>query len=284
MRAIWLFIFLLIVNQIKAAEPIHPYVSYDFNETRRSESDHRECLTQIFLTADDYVGYRYREDVYGSTAATVTAIKFSNDYRRKATPDEQNKLVKALLAAEVFKFVDDLRPSETDYFSYFDVRINAQEKRTVFYSQPNSPARKAIHSIMLEFAHQMGVDRPADLTKATMVTEGDHEAAQSVKFFDLLAQPNKYDGKRVSVVGFYHGEFEGSSFSVDQVASQKRDYKQSIWRGGMSTFADASNFRNENDSWQRIEGIFLRGPGGHMGLWPGEITRMTRIESVSKPE
>lgn len=269
---------------INVAEDDHPYVGYDFFETRHTESDHREYITQIFLTADDYVGYRYRENVFGSTNPTVRSVTFSNEYRRKATAEEWSELVQALLAAKVFDLASEPKPTTTEYFGNLDVRINTREARTSFYSPPHSSSRRAIHEVMLKFAKRMKIDQPTDPAKATTVTEGDHQPARTVKLADVLAHPDEYHGKRISVVGFYHGEFEGSSLAIDQAASRGLDFNHSVWRSGASTFADKSAINDRNDSWLRIEGIFLRGPAGHMGLWPGEIVRLTRIEPVSEPK
>jgi hypothetical protein len=265
-------------------QPAHPYVGYDFFETRHTESDHRECITQIFITADDYVGYRYRENVFGSTNPTVRSVTFSNEYDRKATAEEQAELVRALLAAKVFEFASESKPTSTDYFGRLDVRINTREARIAFYSPPFSPGRKAIHEVMLKFAKRMKIDQPTDLANATTVTEGDLQPARVVKLADVLAHPDEYHGKRISVIGFYHGEFEGSSFASDEAAWRRMDFTNSVWRSGVSTFANKSAINDRNDSWLRIEGVFLRGPTGHMGLWPGEIVRLTRIEPVSEPK
>lgn len=265
-------------------QPAHPYVGYDFFETRHTESDHRDCITQIFITADDYVGYRYRENVFGSTNPTVRSVTFSNEYDRKATAQEQAELVQALLAAKVFDLLSESKPTSTDYSGSLDVRINRREARIAFYSPPLSPGRKAIHEVMLKFAKRMKIDQPADIAKATTVTEGDHQPARAVKLADVLAHPDEYHGKRISVVGFYHGEFEGSSFAIDQAAWRKMDFTNSVWRSGASAFADKSAVNDRNDSWLCIEGVFLRGPAGHMGLWPGEIVRLTRVEPAPEPK
>ncbi len=240
------------------------------------------CSTQIFLTADGYVGYRYDEDILGSTAPTVRSIRFSNEHQRQATTEEQAELVQALLAANVFGLASE-PGAAADYFGGLDVRIKTQESRFFFRSPPRSPMRKAVHDIMLQFAKKMKIDQPAEATKATTITEGDRVPAQEVKLADVLAHPDEYHGKRVSVIGFYHGEFEGNSLSVDQTASRNRDYERSVWRSDPSSFADKSALHDRNNSWLRIDGVFLRGPGGHLGMWPGEIVRLTRIERVAKP-
>jgi hypothetical protein len=284
MSPIITILLLLAGASVTIAQLVHPYVRYDFFERRRTDSDHRECLTQIFLTGDNNVGYSYREDVFGATTPTVRSVAFSNEGRGKATPAEQAELVRALLSANVFDLASEPKPASTDYFSILDVGIDTQEARAFFYSPPNSPLRKAVHDVMLQFAKRIKIDRPKDLASATTVTEGDHQSARIVSLAEVLAHPDTYHGKRISVTGFYHGEFEGSSFAVDEIASRQWAYERSVWRGGVSTFADQSAIKDRNDSWLRVEGVFLRGPGGHLGLWPGELDRITRIEPISRPK
>jgi len=284
MRAIFIILSLLAVADAALAQPAHPYVGYDFSEIRHTDSDHRECITQIYLTADDYVGYRYREDVFGSTTSTVRSIAFANEYIRKATAGEKAGLVQALLAAKVFALNSDPKPASNFYSGSLNVRINTNEARVYFYSPPQSVDRRIVHDIMIQFAKQLKIDQPTNLANATTFTEGDRQLPRQVKLAEVLAHPDEYHGKRISVVGFYHREFEGSSLAIDQATSRKRDTSRSIWRSGTSTFADESAINDSNDDWLRVEGIFLRGPAGHMGLWPAEIVRITRIERVPEPK
>ncbi|MEY4484724.1 MAG: hypothetical protein RL693_2176, partial [Verrucomicrobiota bacterium] len=85
--------------------------------------------------------------------------------------------------------------------------------------------------------------------------------------------PKQYDGKRVRLVGYYHHEFEDSNFGP----TKKADYKESVWLGNASTFAKSSNVQRLNDTTIIAEGTFGAGSGGHMGLWPGSLDRVTRI-------
>jgi Domain of unknown function (DUF3387) len=163
MSPIITILLLLAGASVTIAQLVHPYVRYDFFETRRTDSDHRECLTQIFLTGDNNVGYSYREDVFGATTPTVRSVAFSNEGRGKATPAEQAELVRALLSTNVFDLASEPKPASTDYFSILDVRIDTREARTFFYSPPNSPLRKAVLDVMLQFAKRIKIDRPKDL-------------------------------------------------------------------------------------------------------------------------
>lgn len=266
----------------KASLPLHPYIGYDIFETRRTATDHRKIITQISLSGNDYVVYFYHEYVAGSIAPTVRSLDFDNENRRKATYEEQAALTRKLLDAGVFTLATEPTKDNADYAEVLDVRINRREARFYFYTPPTRGKRKVIHDIVLGFARQMKVDQPNDIKKATTITEGDRRPPQDVRLVDVLAAPAKFHGKRISVVGYYHGEFEGSSLSVSERASRAHDDKKSIWRGDPSTFAGDHAIRDKNDAWIRVDGVFLQGPAGHMGLWPGEIVRLTRIE-VLKP-
>jgi hypothetical protein len=96
-------------------------------------------------------------------------------------------------------------------------------------------------------------------------------------FATLLKSPKDYDGKRIRLTGFYHGEFEGSSFAATKAGI--RAYDKALWLGGMSSFADPKKISDLNDATLTVDGTFELGPGGHMGLWMGELVRITE----SKP-
>lgn len=261
----------------------HPYFGYEFSITTKTSTDHRRTSTEVFLTGDDYVGFRYRENVFGSTKPVVKELTFSNENRRKATPEEQIALGDELVRAGAFELATEPWDEESPFSSRLDVRFNKREARYSFNSPPISRRRKAVHNVMLRFAKKMQIDRPASEKGATTTSEGDSQPARDVKLAELLANPGKFHGKRVSVVGFYHGEFEGSSFAVSAEALRTSEFKNSIWRGDVSTFARGSAVHDKNDSWIRVDGVFLKGPAGHLGMWPGEIVRLTRIEPVRSP-
>ncbi|HBC87935.1 MAG TPA: hypothetical protein DCZ94_13355 [Lentisphaeria bacterium] len=48
--------------------------------------------------------------------------------------------------------------------------------------------------------------------------------------------------------------------------------------GNSSHFVQSENIADVNDSFITVEGTFIKGPGGHMGIWAGEIDRVTKIE------
>jgi hypothetical protein len=261
------------------------YVSYSVFETYKTETDHRKIILQIFLDGGGHPGYRYREQVIGSTAPTVESIDFFHEYpwdQLKVSHEKQAELQRKLLAMKIFDVTTEPKGDPDNFFSSFDVRIADREMRYYFYSPPLSTERKALHDIMLSFARDLGIDKPKDPTRAVTVTEGDLELARKVFLADLLSDPDKYHGKRISVIGFYHREFESDGLYVGEEAFRSRRFdRQGIWRGAPSSFASQTALKDKNDSWLRVEGVFLKGPSGHRGAWPGEIDRLTRIEPIS---
>lgn len=286
-------IFISLFSGFATAEEIRPYVGYDISETLRTETDHRDRLTQIFLEGGGYVGFRYREDVFGSTDKVVTAIKYSNEYKIKVTRAEQDQLTEALLNAKVFDLKNDPKPEhfadvrpiqEPTYYSDLDVRIQNQNKRYAFYTHPTAPDRAAIHKVIFDFAKRMKVDQPDDLSKATFVSEGDLQPSQPVSLTELLMHPGNYQGKRVSVIGYRRLEFEGNRLCADKEASEKFISEKCLGTRGISTFADSKNLNGKNNTWQVLEGVFEKGADGVFTIgWPGYLERITSSKTVNQP-
>jgi len=101
------------------------------------------------------------------------------------------------------------------------------------------------------------------------ILEGDDREPRDTSLEEILSNPVAYDGKRVRVTGNYHSEFEHSALSTED---------KSVWLGEASTFARQEDVIFQNDSFMTVEGTFLAGPRGHLGMFPGEIARVTKIE------
>jgi hypothetical protein len=122
---------------------------------------------------------------------------------------------------------------------------------------------------------------PAEKRKKSIKTiQGETVEPVPVSFPELLKNPKRFDGKRIRITGFYHGEFEGSSFA--STAKDIRNYDKALWLGGDSSFADPKKVSRPNDSTLTVDGTFELGPGGHMGLWMGELSRVTEIKKVEQ--
>ena len=173
-----------------------------------------------------------------------------------------------------------------DYSWWLNVRIHNREGDFHAYSAPTAGVAQAVDTVIRDFAHRMKADQPLDgdqMGEAAQVSEGDRQPARPVTLGEMMAHPDNYDGKRVSVTGYYRGEFEGSSFCPDEKADAAGRYGDCLWLGEPSTFADHKDIQFVNDAWIKVEGVFFKGPGGHMSMWSGELQRLTLMQPASLP-
>lgn len=283
------FLVTFAIIPVAAARPSPPHIEYHVTEQVKTPTDYRVRTTTLGLGTTGNAAYHYTEQVLGAIAPQVRSINYATrEHQRIATPAERRNLVRALLKAKVFDLVSDpIATQPTDYFGSLNLQINGRKTQVFFNRAPQSRVRKALHEIMRRFAKQLAIDKqPAN---AITITEGDRQPARRISLAEVIAHPHQYHGKRVSVVGYYHAEEEYSGLCVDEAAAGASRYmssvfKSSVSRDGPSTFANKAAIKDKNDTWLRVEGIFLDGRSGHMGLWSGEIVRLTRIEPVPKPQ
>ena len=103
---------------------------------------------------------------------------------------------------------------------------------------------------------------------------------QDVSIIKLLANPTKYDGKRVRIIGFLRLEFEGNAIYLHQEDFEHAISKNAIW---IDLPVDLSKKQTAevNNKYVICQGIFRSGDHGHMGMFSGSLTNITRLESWS---
>ncbi len=282
---------LLAVAKVAVGKEVDLHVRYVFEEIVRTPSDHRDRYTQVSVYKSGDVAFRYRDDVHGCTDKIVHEMNISNEHAAKITKEEKAHMAEALLKANVFDLASDPMPPR-----FFDVRpmpdpachgdlevsIGGRKKRIEFYTCPTNSDRAAVHKIIIDFVKRFKLDQPPSDSRAITVSEGDLKPAQSVQLAELLANPGKHHGKRISIVGYHHLKFEGNRVCIDKHASEAFDFSKCIWSGGVSTLVNSGRFAKQNDTVQEIEGVFNRGPAGHFGRWPGSIERITKTKIITK--
>ena len=93
-----------------------------------------------------------------------------------------------------------------------------------------------------------------------------------VSIIQLLANPEQYEGKVVTLRGYVHLEFESNSISL-----HKEDYDHSIYSNGLwlngdkCSNPDGSSFTS---GYAEVVGRFTTQFRGHMGLWYGSISEV----------
>jgi hypothetical protein len=98
-----------------------------------------------------------------------------------------------------------------------------------------------------------------------------------VSIVRLLANPENYTGRRVSVIGYYHHELESSALYLSEDDARFRVRQNAIFLG--SEAPSPTKIVATNDLFVLVEGTFSWGPSGkgHMNLYPGIINEITLV-------
>jgi len=98
----------------------------------------------------------------------------------------------------------------------------------------------------------------------------------NVTMVQLIANPERFDGKLIRVIGFLRLEFEG-----DVLYLHREDYEQALLGDGIWVDATPEIKKNSKDlnmHYVLFEGVFSSKDKGHMGMWSGTITQIRRAE------
>lgn len=92
---------------------------------------------------------------------------------------------------------------------------------------------------------------------------------------ELLARPEKFDKRLVRIEGYMKLEFEGNAIYL-----HKEDAEVGMTRNGFWLSLDKRTREAmaacKGGSYVSIEGRFVSGENGHMGLWSGTISDISR--------
>jgi hypothetical protein len=64
---------------------------------------------------------------------------------------------------------------------------------------------------------------------ATLLAATVAASAQELTVMELLQNPRQFEGRRVTVRGYYYGDFEGHGLFADRKAAKEYDTKKAIW-------------------------------------------------------
>jgi hypothetical protein len=97
-----------------------------------------------------------------------------------------------------------------------------------------------------------------------------------VTLVQLIANPEKFDGRLIRVIGLLRLEFEGNVLYL-----HREDYENAILGDGIwvdVTPAIRKQSAKLNMNYVLLEGVFSAGDRGHMGMWSGSIKQIRRSE------
>lgn len=105
---------------------------------------------------------------------------------------------------------------------------------------------------------------------------------RTVSLIQLIANPERYDGQRVQVVGYVKLEFEGTA-----IYTHHTDYEYGLTKNGLwLDFDPGARTRlcmdaSKNNRYAYVQGIFRASRQGHMGLFSGTLSELSRLDPSS---
>jgi hypothetical protein len=98
-----------------------------------------------------------------------------------------------------------------------------------------------------------------------------------VSLINLIATPEKYQGKIVRVVGYLNLEFEGNAIYIHKEDYENALLKNAIWIE-LSRDEAIKNTKAFNKKYVILVGVFDMKDNGHMGLFSGAIKKISRLD------
>lgn len=226
---------------------------------------------QFLLNQNGLFQYSKSQQVKGSSADS--AIDSYLDYSRFSlgqpgpSVEDMLNLVQRLKVLGVFDLKDDTSgASSSVHHANLNLRAHCKETQLSFSSIDAPKERSQVIAKIRDFFNQQ-LPR-YQVRKRERLSQGDNGQPVSVSIGELLAAPERYDGKRVRTRGVYNMGYEHSTLS---------EHGQSLWLGEWSTVArDTAPLSLLSGSDLIIDGIFFAGPSGHLGGYSGAIVRLTR--------
>ena len=104
-----------------------------------------------------------------------------------------------------------------------------------------------------------------------------NQHAINVTMTQLISRPEKYDGKLIRVIGVGNLEFEGDSLwlSMDDYTHKTN---AAVWMELGSRCITCNEAKQFNGKYVIAEGIFRKDNLGHMDMFCGAITDISRYE------
>jgi hypothetical protein len=94
---------------------------------------------------------------------------------------------------------------------------------------------------------------------------------------ELIANPLKYDNKRVRIIGFVRLEFEGNAIYLHREDFLHGISENSVWVNVPKAITK-EQMTEVNEKYVICEGVFHASSHGHMGMFSGELSDINRLE------
>ena len=101
---------------------------------------------------------------------------------------------------------------------------------------------------------------------------------ENVSLVKLIANPEKYNGKRIQVIGYLHLEFEGNAIYLHEEDFKRRISANSFWVEFSSKLTKKRDLNKFNDKYVIIIGTFNVNEKGHMRMFGETLDDIVRLD------
>lgn len=106
------------------------------------------------------------------------------------------------------------------------------------------------------------------------------EQHEDVSLVAILADREKYEGRKVLVSGFLTLQFEGNGLHLDQKSFEAGVRDNAVWVA-QPDWLDRDDVPRLTRRYARVAGTFTAAQRGHLGLYAGELTDVRLIEPTN---
>ena len=104
------------------------------------------------------------------------------------------------------------------------------------------------------------------------------DVQENVSLVKLIVNPEKYDGKRIQVIGYLHLEFEGQAIYLHEEDFKHSISENSFWVNFSSKLTKKQNPTKFNDKYVIVIGTFKAKEKGHMAMFGGTLDNIVRLD------
>ena len=133
--------------------------------------------------------------------------------------------------------------------------------------------------LMLLTSFNCACNQAADKPKGLLDTvRSQSKPTEGVSLISLIANPQKFSGQKVRVIGYLHLEFEGNGLYLNEDDFKNGINKNAIWIELGPKHPENSPLSKFIDHYVIMEGTFDDKNQGHMGMMSGSLKDITRLE------
>jgi hypothetical protein len=103
-----------------------------------------------------------------------------------------------------------------------------------------------------------------------------NSAPEFVSLVQLIVTPERFDKKKVQVVGYLHLQFEGNGLFLHEEDASYWNTRNAVWVQVQDRWANA------RDGYVTVVGTFDASKRGHMDMFQGSLNQISTLDRRSK--